>query len=142
MASNNRNSGCALLIISIQLYFGTIMRRLRFARPAPYSPRFSIRRIGRRHGLSAGSEMISRSLRDKPDTTFRTGSVVLRSPKQRLQTRCDDALIRLSIFVSPRISEMSSTGRDSKVNMVVADAEVGDSTHHASQFLSPACAPS
>jgi len=28
--------------------------------------------------------------------------------------------IRLSISVSPKMSEMSSTGRDSKVNMVVA----------------------
>ena len=71
VASNNKNSGCALLIISIQLYFGTIVRRLRFARSVPYSPRRSLRRIGRRHGLSAGSEMIPRSLRDKPDKTIR-----------------------------------------------------------------------
>ena len=34
------------------------------------------------------------------------------------------------------MSEMSSTGRDSKVDMVVADTEMGDATYHASQFLS------
>lgn len=44
----------------------------------------------------------------------------------------DDAPTRLSISVSPKTSEMSSTGRDSKVNMVVGDTEVGDSTYHAS----------
>ena len=36
---------------------------------------------------------------------------------------------------------MSSTGRDSKVNMVVANVEVRDFTYHASQFLSLTCAP-
>ena len=67
----------------------------------------------------------------------------MRSPEQR-QTTDDDAPIRLSISVSPKMSEMSSTGRDSKVNMVVADAEVGDSwdsTYHANQFLSSHAPP-
>lgn len=126
MASNNKNSGCALLMISIQLYLGMIIRRLRFARSAPYSLRRSLRRIGRRHGLSAGSEIISRNLRDKLDTTVWTRDVEISRTTEN--SAYDDALIRLSIFVSPRMSEMSSTGRDSKVGMVVADTEVGDST--------------
>ena len=126
MASNNKSSGCALLMISIQLYLGMIIRRLRFARSAPYSLWRSLRRIGRRHGLSAGSEIISRNLRDKPDTTVWTRDVEISRTTEN--SAYDDALIRLSIFVSPRMSEMSSTGRDSKVGMVVADTEVGDST--------------
>lgn len=34
--------------------------------------------------------------------------------------------MRLSTSVSPKMSEMSSTGRDSKVDMVVEDAEAGN----------------
>jgi hypothetical protein len=36
----------------------------------------------------------------------------------------DDTPIRLSTSVSPKMSEMSSTGSDSKFDMVVEDAEV------------------
>jgi hypothetical protein len=66
--------------------------------------------------------------------------VLLRYPEQR-QMKWNNAPIRVLIFVSSKISEMSSTGRDSKVNMVVADAEVGDFTYHANQFLSPSLRP-
>jgi hypothetical protein len=62
----------------------------------------------------------------------------LRYPEQR-QTAYNDTPIRVSISVSPKVSEMSSTGRDSKVSMTVADAEVGHSTYHANQFLSHLC---
>jgi len=67
--------------------------------------------------------MISRSLRDKPATTVPAGGIVEISPKTKAKAN-GDAPIRLSISVSPKMSEMSSTGRDSKVNMVVVDEEV------------------
>ena len=53
----------------------------------------------------------------------------------------DSALIRLSTSVPLKMSEISSTGRDSKVNMAVKDTEVGKPkrwgilTYHANHFL-------
>ena len=38
----------------------------------------------------------------------------------------DDTPMRLSTSVSPKMSEMSSTGRDSKVNIAVEGAEAGN----------------
>jgi len=66
--------------------------------------------------------MISRNLRDKPDTTVPTKGVVELS---RTTSNDNDAPVRLSMLVSSKMSEMSSTGRDSKADMVVTDTEVG-----------------
>lgn len=60
--------------------------------------------------------------------------VLIRYPEER-QTAYDDIPIRLSISVSLKMSEMSSAGRDSKVDMAVRDMKMGIPIHHANRFM-------
>lgn len=92
VASNRRKVGDAKLRISIQLCRGTIWRTLRCNRESSYEDERRFRRMGRLQGFSEGSEAISCRRRERYD-------IFMRDSRSN----------------SPKISAMSSTGRDSNV---------------------------
>ena len=110
VASKRSHSALARDMISTQFCRGTVCRTLRCRRHVSYAPSWSLhklRRIGLRHGLSDESDAMACSRRERYDTR-----------------------ISEATSSSPRISAMSSTGRDSNSEVVMCESVVEVWTQH------------